>query len=180
MFEADHLKGSHIAECARLWRPGGAKATTSESKSGTKTEAKADWVKPVATKTKIRFTLPCCGTGSMIPAKRCAMRTTVALAVFLMFAVSVSGQAVERPQAPQQQSPILRPRARVVPIPNWPANKPAPVIPIPTQMNPQSNLTNRGLHPMVPLIPSRPRITPRITKTDGATKVSAAAAKPAP
>lgn len=110
--------------------------------------------------------------------ERCAMRTTVALAVFLMFAVSASGQALQRPQTPQpQQQPQLRPRVRAIPIPNWPADKPAPVIPIPTQMNPQSNLANRGrLRPQTPIIPSRPRII----EIGGAAKAPATAAKPTP
>ena len=106
------------------------------------------------------------------------MRTIVALAVFLTFAVSTFGQAVQRPQQPQtpqqRQSPILRPRARVMPIPNWPADKPAPVIPIPTQINPQSNLVNRDLHLAVPVISLRPSVS----KVDGDVKMPATKGDP--
>jgi hypothetical protein len=82
------------------------------------------------------------------------MKTTVALAVFLMFAVATFGQAVQRPQTPQQQeTPTpLRPRAKGVPIPNWPANKRAPVILIPTQIQSQSALVRNGILRATPLL----------------------------
>lgn len=84
------------------------------------------------------------------------MKTTVALAVFLIFAVSTSGQTAQTTppssealaQLPITQEVIVQaqqivpqpqhPRAKIVPIPTWPANKPAPIIPIPTRIEPQA------------------------------------------
>jgi len=95
----------------------------------------------------------------MIVARGDAMKTTMAVAVFLMFAASALGQAAQQPRLvqPPQQHAILtaHPRVQVIPIPNWPANKPAPVVQIPTDIQPQSGMVTRAPH-FAPSTPSRP------------------------
>ncbi len=87
------------------------------------------------------------------------MKTTMAVAAFVMFTASAFGQAVQRPQPAQtpQQHIILTSHAPVkaMQIPNWPADKPAPIIQIPTEIQSQPGLVI-GVPRFVPSKPARP------------------------
>lgn len=87
------------------------------------------------------------------------MKIHMAMAVFVLFTLPSFGQATQQPPAQSTQQPavpqVLHPTARAIPIPNWPANKPAPVILIPTKMQSQAQVVTR-IPRFVPSAPARP------------------------
>ena len=70
------------------------------------------------------------------------MKTVLILAASLALIAPLYGQ--DKPQPPQQEvtvqpAPQVDPRfPRAHQIPNWDANKPAPIIPIPTSIQPRT------------------------------------------
>jgi len=85
------------------------------------------------------------------------MKITMALAVSFLFAASAFGQAAQQPTFRSQPHAILTSHAPVkaIKIPNWPADKPAPIIPIPTNIQSKPGLVT-GIPRFEPSKPSPP------------------------
>lgn len=86
------------------------------------------------------------------------MKRAMAVAVFVIFAAATFGQAIQPPQPtqpPQRQVVPRQPLVRAELIPNWPANKPAPIVQIPTEVRPQSRPLAKAPQ-FVPSLPSQP------------------------
>lgn len=87
------------------------------------------------------------------------MKIYMAMAVIAISAIPAFGQTAEQPPTQSRQQQVipqqLHPRVRAIPIPNWPAHKPAPVIPIPTKMQPEAGMVTR-VPRFVPTMPAWP------------------------
>jgi hypothetical protein len=86
----------------------------------------------------------------MMPGRGEAMKVNMAVVAVLAFSAAAYGQAAEQApsvqvqptqppaaQTPEQKTVPQQPPRRFMLLPTWPADKPAPVIPIPTEIKPQ-------------------------------------------